>query len=87
MMERAELKRLGYETPLEGIAETFHVSPKVLRDLNPGKAIVSGATLMVPNVASEASPAKAATIVLFKADRRLQAIDRSGRVVAQFPIS
>jgi len=87
MMARAELKQLGYETPLEGIAEKFHVSPRVLRELNSGKAIATGVTLMVPNVAAEASPAKAATIILYKADRRLQAIDRSGRVVAQFPIS
>ncbi|HVR92902.1 MAG TPA: L,D-transpeptidase [Casimicrobiaceae bacterium] len=87
MMERAQLKYLGYESPLEGIAERFHVSPRLLRDLNPGKAIEAGVTLMVPNVASETNPGKAGTIVLFKADRRLQAVDRSGRVLAQFPIS
>ena len=42
---------------------------------------------MVPNVASETNAPKAAMLILFKADRRLQAVDRSGRVVAQFPIS
>jgi lipoprotein-anchoring transpeptidase ErfK/SrfK len=87
MMERAQLKYLGYETPIEGIAEKFHASPKLLRNLNPGKAIESGVTLRVPNVASDAKPGKAGTIVLFKAERRLQAIDHSGRLVAQFPIS
>lgn len=87
MMERAQLKHLGYETPLEGIAEKFHISPRLLRELNPGKAIAPGVAWMVPNVASEKNPAKAATIVLFKADRRLQAVDRSGRVLAQFPVS
>jgi lipoprotein-anchoring transpeptidase ErfK/SrfK len=87
MMERAQLKHLGYETPLEGIAERFHLSPKLLLGLNPGKALAPGVTLIVPNVASEKDRAKAATIVLFKADRRLQAIDRSGHVLAQFPIS
>jgi lipoprotein-anchoring transpeptidase ErfK/SrfK len=87
MMERAQLKYLGYETPLEGIAEKFHASPKLIRDLNPGKVIESGVTLVVPNIVSDIKPGKAATIVLFKADRRLQAVDRSGRVLAQFPIS
>ena len=87
MMERAQLKYLGYESPLESIAERFHVSPRLLRDLNPGKAIEAGITLMVPNVASETNPGKAGTIVLFKTDRRLQAVDRSGRVIAQFPVS
>ena len=87
MMERAQLKSLGFETPLEGLAENFHVSPKLLRDLNPGKAMETGVTLKVPNVATETSPGKAATVLLFKADRRLQAVDRSGRILAQFPIS
>ena len=87
MMERAQLKYLGYETPLEGIAEKFHASPKLLRDLNRRKAIETGVTMVVPNVASETNPGKAGRIILFKADRRLQAVDRSGRVLAQFPIS
>jgi lipoprotein-anchoring transpeptidase ErfK/SrfK len=87
MMERPRLKYLGYQTALEGIAEKFHLSPRLLRELNPGKAIAPGVALMVPNVAAEKGPAKAATIILFKADRRLQAIDRSGRVLAQFPVS
>ena len=87
MMERAQLKYLGYETPLEGIAEKFHASPKLLRDLNRRKAIETGVTMVVPNVASETNPGKAGRITLFKADRRLQAVDRSGRVLAQFPIS
>ena len=87
MMERAQLKHLGYETALEGIAEKFHASPKLVRDLNRGKAIEAGVTVLVPNVESESNPGKAGTIVLFKSDRRLQAVDRSGRVLAQFPIS
>ena len=76
MMERAQLPYLGYETPLEGIAEKFHASPRLLRQMNPGKAVETGVTLMVPNVASETHPAKVATIILFKADRRLQAVNR-----------
>ena len=87
MMERAQLKYLGYETPLEGIAEKFHASPRLIRDLNPGKAIEAGVTLTVPNVASDMQPGKAGTLVLLKGDRRLQVVDRSGRVLAQFPIS
>jgi lipoprotein-anchoring transpeptidase ErfK/SrfK len=87
MMERAALKHLGYESPLERIAETFHVSPRLLRALNPAKDIAPGVVLTVPNVASEDKPGRAATLVLFKAERRLQAVDSGGRIVAQFPIS
>src|SRR5579863_42518 len=36
-MEQAKLKYLGYESPLAGLAEKFHSSPKLLQALNPGK--------------------------------------------------
>src|SRR5689334_6039094 len=35
-MERAKLPHLGYESAEEAIAERFHVSPTLLRDLNRG---------------------------------------------------
>lgn len=87
LMERAELPALGYETPLEALAEKFHASPQLLRDLNPGKAIKAGTELMVPAVATEATPPKAASVAIDRSDRVLQALDRDGRVLAQFPIS
>src|SRR5205814_5719692 len=68
MMERAQLKYLGYQTALEGIAEKFHTSPKLLRDLNRGKTSETGVTMVVPNVATETNPGKAGRIILFKAD-------------------
>jgi peptidoglycan hydrolase-like protein with peptidoglycan-binding domain len=37
-MEQAKLKYLGYESPLAGLAEKFHSSPKLLQALNPGKS-------------------------------------------------
>ena len=87
MMERAQLRWLGYQSPAEALAEKFHVSPRLLRDLNPRKDLVAGAEIVVPDVARSKPVGKGASIVVFKADRRLQAIDREGRVVAQFPVS
>jgi len=87
IMERAALKWLGYESAVEALAEKFHASPRLLRDLNPRKDFVAGAEIVVPDVASLKPPGKATSIVVFKSDRRLQALDREGRVVAQFPIS
>lgn len=87
IMERAALKWLGYESAFEALAEKFHASPRLLRDLNPRKDFVAGAEIVVPDVASLKPPGKATSIVVFKSDRRLQALDREGRVVAQFPIS
>src|SRR5688572_15561663 len=50
LMERAKLDALGYESALEALAERFHSSPTLLRDLNPGKAIKAGVELTVPAV-------------------------------------
>jgi lipoprotein-anchoring transpeptidase ErfK/SrfK len=87
IMERAQLERLGYENVVEALAEKFHVSPKLLRDLNPGKTFAAGDELLVPDVSTPKPRAKVASITLNKRLRTLQAFDREGRVVAQFPIS
>lgn len=87
MMERAQLDRLGYENVAEALAEKFHVSPRLLRDLNPRKTFAAGDELLVPDVLAKRAAAKAASITLDKKARVLQALDREGKVLAQFPIS
>ena len=88
MMERAKLARLDYSDALEALAERFHVSPRLLRALNPGKRFVEGEEIQVPIVGDGSkAPARAESIALFKAKRVLQALDARGNVIAQFPIS
>ena len=87
MMDRAQLDRLGYENVVEALAEKFHSNPALLRGLNPGKTFEAGDELLVPDILSAKPPAKAASITLAKKERVLQALDRDGRVLAQFPIS
>lgn len=88
MMKRAELDRLGYESVVEALAEKFHLSQKLLRDLNRGKGFAAGEEILVPDVGiGKQAPAKAVSITLNKKDRVLQALDREGRMIAQFPIS
>ena len=87
MMERAQLKRLGYESILESLAEKFHASPDLIRALNPGKTFKAGDEVAVPDVLSTKPPGKAASVVVIKSDRVLQAVNREGKVVAQFPVS
>ena len=88
MMKRAELERLGYETIVEALAERFHVSQKLLRELNPGKGFAPGDEILVPDVgaAKQASP-KIAALTLYKGQRVLRALDKEGNLIAQFPIS
>ena len=89
LMVRAELKSLGFENVTEALAEKFHMSPALLRELNPRRAFKSGDEIVVPNLAMEKSPtrSKAASIVVVKADKQLLVLDREGKTLAAFPIS
>ena len=87
MMERAKLKWLGYESIEEALGERFHMSPRLLRELNPGKRFAVGDEIVVADVADNTSaPAKATSIEIDKSERVL--FVRGGdRIVASFPIS
>lgn len=87
IMLRAKLARLDYETLDEALAERFHMSPRLLHELNRGTSIEAGAAITVPGVLPAKAPAKAASIELRKKARVLRALDARGRVIAQFPIS
>jgi len=87
MMDRAQLKRLDYEDIVEMLGEKFHMSPKLLRDLNRGKSFAAGDEIVVADVGVPKTPLKAASITLVKSKRVLQVLDAKGAMVAQFPIS
>lgn len=88
IMERVNLERLGYENVAEALSEKFHTSPKLLRDLNPGKRFQAGDEIMVPDVSAPSkAPVKASMITLSKTKRVMRAFDRDGKLLAQFPIS
>ena len=50
LMAQSKLKALGYRNALEAIAEKFHVSPRLLQQLNAGAGFTAGEQIMVPNV-------------------------------------
>src|SRR4051794_37515076 len=51
MAEQARLPALGYASPLEELAERFHVAPSVLQALNPGADFSKpGQSIQAPNV-------------------------------------
>ena len=89
LMLRAKLKYLGFENITEALAEKFHMSPALLRELNPKRAFKSGDEIVVANVATEKSPnrTKAVSIAIIKADKQLLVLDRDGKTLAAFPIS
>ena len=56
LKKQASLKSLGYPSLLEALAERFHSSPQLLRQLNPRAPFVEGAEVRVPNVNWMAMP-------------------------------
>ena len=88
MADKAKLPALGYASALEGLAEKFHASTKLLQRLNPGKDLsTAGEQIVVPNVLGTEPLPKAGKIVIDKSDRTLAVFDTDGKLIAQFPSS
>jgi len=83
--EKAKLKWLGFETPQEGLGEKFHISPKLLAELNPGKELGTvGERIAVPNV-RRAAVGLALHVVVSKSKRTVIAYGTGGKELAQYP--
>lgn len=85
MMEQAKLKTLGFESAEEALGEQFHVSPALLKRMNPAVQFTEGTEIQVPNVLTAAS-GKADKVVVTKAGT-LTALDAAGAVIAHYPCS
>jgi lipoprotein-anchoring transpeptidase ErfK/SrfK len=86
MLEKARLPALGYSSILEALGEKFHVSPRLLEFMNPGKSLDrAGETVWVPNVLTMPPAGKAARIVVDKSDSAVQAYDEAGTLMAHYP--
>jgi lipoprotein-anchoring transpeptidase ErfK/SrfK len=86
LMEQSKLPALGYASPVEALAEKFHVSPKLLQQLNPGKTLATaGEEIIVPNVLSGNVLPKASKIVVSQSDASVSVLDTSDRMLARFP--
>jgi lipoprotein-anchoring transpeptidase ErfK/SrfK len=85
MMAQARLKYLGYQSPQEELGERFHISPKLLAALNPGKDLTKAAEqILVPNVQREyVLPAD--KVVVSKNNHTVSAFAADGMLLAQYP--
>jgi lipoprotein-anchoring transpeptidase ErfK/SrfK len=85
VQEMTKLKWLGFETPEEGLGEKFHISPKLLAELNPGKKLDTvGERITVPNVRRGAA-GLALRVVVSKSRRTVTAYGAGDKVLAQYP--
>lgn len=85
-VDKAKMKALGYSSAREALSEKFHASPKLLAQLNPGKAFDrAGEEIIVPNVAASSELPKAVKVIVDQSERTLTLVDAEGKVMAQFP--
>jgi len=90
---QAKLRCLCYSSPVEAIAERFHISARLLAQLNPRARLdrlAAGTTLLVPNVDNETEASASDTmvvarLVVSRSGFWTQAQDESGRVIFHFP--
>jgi lipoprotein-anchoring transpeptidase ErfK/SrfK len=88
MEEMAKLDRLAYRSPLEALAERFHMDEGLLKALNPGKPFdKAGTTIVVANVKDDKPGEKAGKLVVEKSARALRAYDKDGKLIAYHPAS
>jgi lipoprotein-anchoring transpeptidase ErfK/SrfK len=85
MEEMKDLEHLGYRTPVEALAEKFHMSEALLRALNPGRSFASGEKIIVANVRTDAPTAKAAKLEVDKSQKVLKAFAQDGQLMAVYP--
>lgn len=82
--EKAKLDWLGYETRAERLAERFHTTPAVLRELNPGvdlELAPAGTAIVVPNVWRMPPRAAPARLVVDKRGGTLRGYDGEGALL------
>ena len=86
MLEKAKLPQLGYESPLDELAERFHSSPRLLEKLNPGKQFdKTGEQIIVPQVTRSMLTQKPAKVEVHAEKNSVEAVDDQGKVIAQYP--
>src|SRR6185295_614505 len=85
VQEQARMKWMGYESPAEELAERFHMSTRLLAELNPGKNLEkAGEVITVPAV-SRAPARRAVRVVVSKSKRTVSAFGAGDTLLAQYP--
>jgi len=85
MVDLAKLPHLGYATPVQALAETFHMDEALLRALNPKADFSVAGTSIVVLRPSAAPLAPVARVEVDKSIDEVRAYDASGKIEAVFP--
>ena len=102
LMQQAKLDALGYRNVVEALGEKFHVSPALLKRLNPSVEFKAGAQIAVPNVLDVLQPAPPARggrptpdpsqpantlVTVSRSDSSLTLTDGEGHVLFYAPVT
>ncbi len=82
---QAKLPHLGYSTPLEALAEAFHMDPALLTALNPGADFGKAGTRLLVVRPATTPVAPVARVEVDKSNDQVRAFDAGGKLVASFP--
>jgi lipoprotein-anchoring transpeptidase ErfK/SrfK len=86
--EMSTLEHLDYTGPVQLLAEKFHVSENLLRQLNRGRALDrAGSVIIVPNVRGARSDDAVARVEVDKQLKAVRAFAADGTLVAFYPAS
>src|SRR5216684_3510751 len=84
----ARLSALGYRSAAELLAEKFHTSEELIKQLNPGKTVDrAGTVITVPNVADGRPARQVFRIEVDKPANAVRAFGRNDELVAFYPAS
>ena len=84
----ARLSQLGYRSVAELLAEKFHTSEELIKQLNPDKTVDrAGTVITVPNVADGRPDGQVFRIEVDKPAKAVRAFGRNNEVVAFYPAS
>jgi len=89
-LEKSQRPALTYASALESVAERYRASPRLVQRLNPSvrwEAVSAGTVITVPAANRVMFDTNASQVVIRLQARTLEALDRAGVVVAQFPVS
>lgn len=88
MLAKSKLPALGFTTSLEALGEKFHVSPRLLTQLNVGKNFAkAGEDIVVPNVLLPEPLPAASRVIVDRSDASVSLLDASNKVIARYPAS
>jgi lipoprotein-anchoring transpeptidase ErfK/SrfK len=89
LVAQSKLQALNYTSPLEALAERFHASPRLLRQLNPrARFTKAGERIRVPNVEGiEPAATGPVTIVVTKETSALTLESAQGEVIFHAPVT